>query len=221
MTESAAQWVERMLGHKPKDTGLFERALTHSSRGEDHYERLEFLGDRVLGLTIATWLYELFPDEPEGKLSRRLNALVSGETCAEVARELGIGGRVMLGKQARDDGAADSDNVLGDITEALIGALYLEAGLDQAAAFIRRAWSDRVDRHDSAPKHPKSRLQEWAAANERKPPVYQLTSRTGPHHAPKFVVQVSINGIGEASAEGLSKQEAETAAAEALLEKLK
>jgi ribonuclease III len=97
----------------------------------------------------------------------------------------------------------------------------LEAGLDQAAAFIRRAWSDRVDRHDSAPKHPKSRLQEWAAANERKPPVYQLTSRTGPHHAPKFVVQVSINGIGEASAEGLSKQEAETAAAEALLEKLK
>jgi ribonuclease III len=221
MTESAAQWVERTLGHKPKDTGLFERALTHSSRGEDHYERLEFLGDRVLGLTIATWLYELFPDEPEGKLSRRLNALVSGETCAEVARELGIGGRVVLGKQARDDGAADSDNVLGDITEALIGALYLEAGLEKAATFIRAAWNDRVSTRESAPKHPKSRLQEWAAANERKPPVYKLTSRTGPHHAPKFVVEVAIKGVGEASAEGLSKQEAETAAAQALLEKLK
>ncbi len=221
MTNGVAEWVEHTLGHRPKDPALFERALTHSSRGEDHYERLEFLGDRVLGLTVASWLYELFPDEPEGKLSRRLNALVSGETCAEVARELGVGERVILGKQARDDGAADSDNVLGDITESLIGALYLEAGLETAAAFIRRAWDDRVDTHDSAPKHPKSRLQEWAAANDRKAPVYQLTSRTGPHHAPTFVVEVSINGIGEASAEGLSKQEAETEAAKALLEKLR
>jgi ribonuclease-3 len=221
MAKLIADWVERTLGHSPKDPGLFERALTHSSRGEDHYERLEFLGDRVLGLSIATWLYELFPDEPEGKLSRRLNALVSGETCAEIARELGVRGQVILGKQARDDGAADSDNVLGDITEALIGALYLERGLEAAAAFIRRAWDSRVDTHDSAPKHPKSCLQEWAAANERKAPVYQLTSRTGPHHAPRFVVEVSIKGIGEASAEGLSKQEAETEAAKALLEKLK
>jgi ribonuclease-3 len=221
MADKVAVWLERTLGHKPRDAALFERALTHSSRGDEHYERLEFLGDRVLGLTIASWLYELFPEEPEGKLSRRLNALVSGETCAEVARELGLGDRIILGKQARDDGAADSDNVLGDVTEALIGALYLEAGLDVAAAFIRRSWNGRVDTHDKAPKHPKSRLQEWAAANDRKPPVYQLTSRTGPHHAPKFVVEVSIKGVGEASAEGTSKQEAETAAAEALLEKLK
>ena len=221
MAANVAAWVERTLGHPPRDAALFERALTHSSRGDEHYERLEFLGDRVLGLTIASWLYELFPNEPEGKLSRRLNALVSGETCAEVARELGLGEHVILGKQARDDGAADSDNVLGDVTEALIGALYLEGGLDAAAAFIRRSWNGRVDTHDKAPKHPKSRLQEWAAANDRKPPVYQLTSRTGPHHAPKFVVEVSIKGVGEASAEGLSKQEAETAAAEALLEKLK
>ena len=220
MAGSIAHWIEQTLGHKPQDSALFERALTHSSRGDEHYERLEFLGDRVLGLTIATWLYELFPGEPEGKLSRRLNALVSGEVCAEVARELGIGGRVILGKQARDDGAADSDNVLGDVTEALIGALYLEAGLDTAATFIRRSWDGRVDRHERAPKHPKSRLQEWAAANERKPPVYQLTSRTGPHHAPRFLVEVSIKGVGEASAEGLSKQEAETEAAKALLEKL-
>lgn len=221
MAGSIAEWIERTLGHKPRDPSLFERALTHSSRGDTHYERLEFLGDRVLGLTIANWLYELFPDEPEGKLSRRLNALVSGEVCADVARELGIGERLILGKQARDDGAADSDNVLGDVTEALIGALYLEAGLDKAAAFIRKSWNGRVDRHESAPKHPKSALQEWAAANDRKPPVYQLTSRTGPHHAPRFEVEVSIKGAGEARAEGLSKQEAETEAAKALLEKLR
>ncbi len=214
-------WIEATLGHSPRDRALFDRALTHSSLGDDHYERLEFLGDRVLGLAIATWLYELFPNEPEGKLSRRLNALVSGETCAEIARELGVGGRARLGKQAREDGAADSDNVLGDLVEALIGALYLEAGLDAATAFVRRAWGDRVSTRDKAPKHPKSALQEWAAANERKPPVYETRHRSGPHHAPKFVVEVEIKGVGTASAEGLSKQEAETAAARALLEKLK
>lgn len=213
-------WVEQTLGHKPLDPALFERALTHSSRGEVHYQRLEFLGDRVLGLVVATWLYELFPQEPEGKLSHRLNALVSGETCADIARELGAGAHVILGKQARDDGAADSDNVLGDVIEALIGALYLEAGLDASRAFIQSAWGERVSTHDKAPKHPKSALQEWAAASDRKPPVYRLTGRSGPHHAPRFTVEVEIKGAGTASAEGLSKQEAEKAAAKALLEKL-
>jgi ribonuclease-3 len=221
LMEPVADWAERTLGHRPADESLFERALTHSSRADaDDYERLEFLGDRVLGLAIAAWLYALFPEEPEGKLSRRLNVLVARETCAEVARELGLGGQVRLGKQARDDGAADSDNVLGDVVEALLGALYLDAGLDTAIAFVRRAWGDRVDSQDKAPKHPKSALQEWAAANERKPPVYSLAARTGPHHAPKFRVEVEIPGIGKASAEGLSKQEAETEAAKTLLEQL-
>ena len=215
-----AGWIEANLGHRPRDPALFERALTHSSSGDVHYERLEFLGDRVLGLVIAGWLYEVFPEESEGILSRRLNALVAGGTCAEVARELGIGAQAILGKQAREDGAADSDNVLGDILEALIGALYLEAGLDAARDFIRSAWGGRVSTRDTAPKHPKSALQEWAAANDRKPPVYQVTGRTGPHHAPHFEVEVAIPGVGEARATGLSKQEAETAAAKALLEKL-
>ena len=214
------RWVQETLGHAPKDPALFERAVTHSSRSDVHYQRLEFLGDRVLGLAIASWLYELFPDEPEGKLSHRLNALVSGQTCAEVGREMGAGAHLLLGKQARDDGAADSGNVLGDVVEALIGALYLEGGLGVASAFIRRAWGKRVSTHDNAPKHPKSWLQEWAAANNRKPPIYRLTGRSGPHHAPRFEVEVEIKGAGTASAEGLSKQEAEKAAAQALLEKL-
>ena len=218
--EGIADWVEQTLGHRPADAALFKRALTHGSRGDEHYQRLEFLGDRVLGLVMATWLYELFPEEPEGKLSRRFNSLVSRETCAEVARAFGVGGHVILGKQARDDGAADSDNVLGDVVEALIGALYLEAGLYKATAFVRRAWADRLNEGDQAPKHPKSALQEWAAANNRRPPAYELKGRSGPHHAPRFVVEVAIKGVGEASAEGLSKQEAETAAAKALLEKL-
>jgi ribonuclease-3 len=221
MDEAAvADWVEQVLGHRPRDRRLFVRALTHSSRNAEHYERLEFLGDRVLGLAIAAWLFEHFPDEPEGKLSRRLNALVSRETCAEVGRELGVGGRAILGKQARDDGAADSDNVLGDIVEALIGAIYLEGGFAVAEAFIRRAWNVRVDRAARPPQHPKSALQEWAAANDLKPPVYAVTARSGPHHAPHFEVEVSIAGAGNARASGSSKQEAETEAAAALLEQL-
>jgi ribonuclease-3 len=221
MDESTAGWLESALGHRPRDEALFERALTHSSVGDDHYERLEFLGDRVLGLAVADWLYHLFPAEPEGKLSRRLNALVARETCAEVARELGVGQMVRLGKQARDDGAADSDNVIGDVVEALIGAIYLDSGPEAAAAFIRRAWADRVSTRDKAPKHPKSELQEWAAANERKSPVYRLAGRSGPQHSPTFVVEVEIKDVGAATAEGASKQEAETDAAAKLLEQLK
>jgi ribonuclease-3 len=221
MNDRSAAWLAGLLGRSPRDSALFERALTHSSHdGDEDYERLEFLGDRVLGLTIAAWLYELFPREPEGKLSRRLNALVARETCAEVGRALGVGGEVRLGKQARDDGASDSDNVLGDVVEALIGALYLEAGFEPAAAFVRSAWGDRVSIADKAPLHPKSALQEWAAANDRKPPDYRLAGRSGPHHAPTFVVEVEIKGVGTASAEGASKQEAETAAAARLLERL-
>ncbi|MFW2830699.1 ribonuclease III [Sphingomonas sp. ID0503] len=213
-------WIETHFGHTPGDLALFERALTHSSTGRADYERLEFLGDRVLGLTFAAWLYELFPDEPEGKLSRRYNVMVSGETCAEIAREVGLPALVRLGKQARDDGAVDSDNVLGDIVEAMIGALFLDGGLDKVIAFVRSAWADRVHRQTKAPKHPKSALQEWAAAHGCRPPVYTLAGQFGPHHAPKFRVGVTIPTRGSAEAEGSTKQEAETEAAAALLKQL-
>jgi ribonuclease-3 len=221
MDKPVLAWLEKILGRAPSDIALFERALTHASFGEAQYERLEFLGDRVLGLAVAAWLYETFPDEPEGLLSKRLNALVARETCAEVGRELDVGSRIRLGKQAREDGASDSDNVIGDVVEALIGAAYLDAGLEAAEIFVRRAWAERVSTHDKAPQHPKSALQEWAAAQERKPPAYRLAERSGPQHAPTFVVEVEIKGVGTASAEGASKQEAETAAALKLMEQLK
>jgi len=169
---------------------------------------------------MAEWLFELFPHEPEGQLSKRQNALVSGATCADVARALGVADHLRLGKQARDDGAGSSDNVLGDVTESLIGAWYLDAGLDGARAFIRGAWADRVHRRDKVPQHPKSRLQEWAAAAGRRAPEYEVTDRSGPHHAPRFTVTVRVGRLAEASATGASKQEAETAAATALLEKV-
>lgn len=217
---SLSDWLGRLIGSTPKALALYEQALTHGSMGADHYERLEFLGDRVLGLVVSDWLYTLFPDEKEGQLSRRFNQLVAGTTCAEVAREIAVQPYVKLGKQARDDGAINSDNVLGDVMEALIGALYLDAGLETARTLIHRLWATRVEGQASAPKHPKSALQEWAASHGRKAPVYEVIDRSGPHHALHFIVSVAIRSVGEARGEGGSKQEAETAAAAALLAQL-
>ena len=209
-----------LLGHRPADAKLFERALTHGSHGGETYERLEFLGDRVLGLVIAAWLYERFPSEPEGKMSRRYNVLVTRETCAEVGRAIDLPRHIRLGKQAREDHAALSDNVVGDVVEALIGALFLDAGLDCAGQFIRKHWATFLDGQRLAPMHPKSGLQEIAAARNLGIPLYELLSRFGPHHQPRFRVKVSLGPHGEAEAEGDSKQEAEKQAATVLLEML-
>jgi ribonuclease-3 len=221
-TDPLSAWIAEALGHRPADPALFVRALTHGSQGGPSYERLEFLGDRVLGLAMAAWLYGRFPEEPEGQLSARFNALVSRETCAEVGREIGIPAQLILGKQARDDGAQGSDNVVGDAVESLIGALFCETDFRTASDAVKRLWGDRLDRLAQAPKHPKSALQEWAAARQCRPPVYTLVERSGPHHAPRFTVQVEVGGKrgGSATAEGSSKQEAETAAAAALMEQL-
>src|SRR3546814_1732552 len=147
-------------------------------------QRVELRGVRVRGLGVARWLYERFPAEPEGRLSRRLNALGAGAGCAIVAREFELRPHRKLGRQAREDGAADSDNVLGDVTEALIGAMTLDGGLDVAERFIRKHWADKLEGQTTAPKHPKSGLQEWAAAHGLSPPEYRLVRRQGAHHTP-------------------------------------
>src|SRR5947209_11181785 len=216
-----ARFVREQLGHEPRDLHLFELALTHKSTGSgDDYERLEFLGDRVLGHVIARALYERHPSEPEGFLSRRYNVLVARETCAEVGREIGVPALVRLAKQARDDGASQSENVVGDVVEALIGALLLDGGLEPAERFILKTWEPHLTEQRKAPQHPKSALQELAAARGCKAPVYEVVARTGAHHAPKFTIRVSVAKLGDATAEGSSKQDAETAAAEALLSQL-
>lgn len=214
-------WLASALGHRPAELAAFQQALTHGSHGGNHYQRLEFLGDRILGLVMAEWLFELYPDEPEGHLSKRLNAQVSGESCAGIARALGVPTHLRLGKQARDDGGSSSTNILGDVMEALIGAIYLDAGLDAARGLIRRLWSDQVTGTAAVPQHPKSALQEWAAAHRRRTPHYEIVERSGPDHAPVFMVEVTVNGAGSAQGSGSSKQEAETAAATALLAELK
>ena len=215
-----AAFVRDALGHDQKDLALFELALTHSSVGGGSYERLEFLGDRVLGMVIARALYERYPSEPEGNLSKRYNALVDRETCAENGREIGLPALIRLGKQAREDRASQSDNVVGDVVEALIGALFLDGGMEAAERLILKLWEPDLSNQRRAPQHPKSALQELAAARGVKAPLYEVVSRTGAHHAPKFTVRVSVPRLGEASAEGTSKQEAETAAATQLLRQL-
>lgn len=216
--KSQADWLAELLPEKPTDIELYNRALTHGSTGQPDYQRLEFLGDRILGLVISEMLYRRYPDEAEGRLSHRLNALVAGSACAEIARQINLNTYIRLGKQARDDGAQQSDNVLGDAMEAIIGALYLDQGLEAARGFIERLWGTMIETAQGAPKHPKSALQEWCAANGRKVPDYQITKKEGPPHAMRFEITVTVKGFDPVSASANSKQAAETAAALAFLE---
>ena len=209
--------LEHRLGYSFSDPGLLARALTHRSHQGGNYERLEFLGDRVLGLTIAEWLFESSASA-EGRLSQRLNALVSRQTCARVAKQIGLGDHIRLGKQARDDGARESINILGDVMESLIGAHFVENGFAPTRDLIRRLWQAEFEGSAGKSKHPKSALQEWAAGNQRRPPQYEIVNREGPDHAARFTVRVSVKNVGKAEATASNKQEAERLAAAAFME---
>ncbi len=212
-------WIAEITGAQPVTPDLYVRAATHGSHGQKDYQRLEFLGDRVLGLVIADHLYHKFPQEPEGQLSQRLNGLVSGSVCGEVAKQIGVSDHVLLGKQARDDGARQSIKVLGDVMESLIGAVYIDQGMEAARSFILRHWESRFTATIGDIRHPKSALQEWAAANNRKVPAYELVEKSGPHHDLKFTVRVHVSNIGEVEATASAIQAAETEAAKKFLEK--
>lgn len=217
---SAVAGLERRLGHSFADRALLERALTHSSvgRGAPDNERLEFLGDRVLALLMSEALLEQETGADAGQLSKRLHVLVNRETCAEVARGLGVGPALRLPGGETRRGARDQTRFLADACEALIGALYLDAGLDAARAVVLAAWAPHLAApHDERAANPKSRLQEWAAAGGRGAPAYRLVSRAGPDHAPEFTVEVEVAGAPPERATAGSRQAAEKAAALALL----
>jgi ribonuclease III len=216
--------ITGLIGQPLKTPARYIEAFTHGSYSSKDskadYQRLEFLGDRVLGIVIADVLCERFPNDPEGQLSTKLNALVSRECCADVARSLNIAPLILMGKQARDDGGRESDNILGDVMEALLGAIYLDFGLEFAKTCVEKYWDDRICTAQTAAKHPKSALQEWSAAHNRRPPEYEVLQRDGPPHAPRFTVLARIPKLAEAQATGASKQEAEKSAATALLRKV-
>ncbi|MFV0644455.1 MAG: ribonuclease III [Sphingomonadaceae bacterium] len=216
LDERTTHWLGT-LGIIPKNPSIWREALTHGSSGKPYdYQRLEFLGDRVLGLAISDWLYER-SDANEGTLAQRLNVLVNKKSCAAIARKMGANDYIVLGKQARDDGGADSVNILGDVMEALLGASFLEFGFDQTREWIRSLWQDSIAGDAGRSKHPKSALQEWAAGNRKRMPEYEIIDRSGPDHALNFTVRVHVPNVGDAKATASSKQEAEKLAAEKFL----
>ena len=214
----------KRLGHRFEKIGLLDRALTHpsiSSNMNPDNQRLEFLGDRVLGLVSAEVLIERYPDEAEGVLAPRLNDLVRKETCAEVALAVGIDQFLRLGKSESQTGGRRKIAILGDAMEAVIAAVFLDAGLDAARDMILRLWKARIEAQgDRPPMDAKTALQEWAQANGMKPPRYNTVGREGPDHAPVFTIAVVLETGATAEAEAKSKRAAEQAAAAKLLESL-
>lgn len=202
------------------DNPYVEQALRHSSLGERNYERLEFLGDRVLGLIIAQALYEAFPNESEGDLAKRHTALVQGETLAEIARELELGQHIEFSEAEKMAGGAENDNILADVVEAILGAIYLHDGLDAVTDFVRESWGERIKTMKEPPQDPKTALQEWSQSRSLGLPEYELVGQDGPDHAPMFTIKVSVDGHGTAEATAQSKRQAQKDAAKALLAKL-
>jgi ribonuclease-3 len=214
--------LEARLGYAFKDRALLKKALTHASvrqasaKRRDN-ERLEFLGDRVLGLSVAEILSELYPSASEGDLARLYNRLVRGGTCAEVARALELGPALVLSESEAGSGGRDKETILADACEALLGAVFLEAGYETARDIVRAHWGHKLKASPTEAADAKSALQEWAQGQGLDLPQYVEVSREGPDHAPRFTAEVRIKGAKPARGEGASKRAAEQAAASALL----
>lgn len=208
------------IGHDFARPELLVRAMTHPSLGgeaRDDNQRLEFLGDRVLGLVIAEALMAGDRTADEGQLAPRFNALVRKETCADVARQTDLGAVLKLGKSEQVTGGRRKTALLGDAVEALIAAVYLDGGLDAARAMILRLWGERIAQVEPDARDPKTTLQEWAQARGMRPPVYVIEARIGPDHAPKFRVSATLEDGRMAEGTASPKRAAEQAAARALL----
>jgi ribonuclease-3 len=223
--------LETRLGYRFKSRQLLDRALTHSSvraspgrakngtkaGAESDNERLEFLGDRVLGLAIADLLNETFSTASEGDLARRYNSLVRGETCAEVARRWGLGEHMILSESEADSGGRDKETILADACEAVLAAVFLDAGFETARKIVREHWTPLLDALPADPADAKSTLQEWAQAQRLPVPTYREVTREGPDHAPKFTAEVKLDSRRSATGSGASKRAAEQTAAANLL----
>lgn len=215
--------LEKSIGYRFTDKDLALRALTHSSYGDGRrktpdYERLEFLGDRVLGLMTAEALFFLSA-EKEGTLARRLNALVRKETCARVARRIGIGEALLISPSEDKQGGREKTSILGDACESILGAVYIDGGFEAAKSFFTAHWKEEVIAvTNKSMKDPKTALQEKASIANKTLPLYTVLERSGPDHKPLFVIEVKIEGIGSAKGTGKSKKDAERYAAIHLLE---
>ena len=191
--------------------------MSPAKRIDRSYQRLEFLGDRVLGLVVADMLYRRFPKANEGELSRSLNTLVRKETCAAIARQLDLGSELNLGDSEARTGGAEKEAILGDVTEAVIGAVYCDGGLGRAFEIIERLFGEHLGQAGTERADAKTTLQEWAQARGLEPPNYVEVERSGPDHAPMFTISVQLGEFDEVAATGPSKKLAEHKAAERFL----
>ncbi len=213
--EKPVEEFQKEIGYSFKDKALLRTALTHSSTGRDkNYERLEFLGDRVLGLVIAQLLFEKFPDENEGDLAKRLASLVQGETLAKLSNQISLGNYILLSTAEREAGGAANDHILADVFEAVIGAIYIDGGLNPCKILINAQWGDIVVSMKSPPQHPKTAIQEWAQGQGLPLPIYKIIGQGGPDHAPIFEIKLVVKGHPPITANGRSRAEAEKLAAE-------
>jgi ribonuclease-3 len=213
--------IATRLGYRFKDKVLLRHALTHSStnRKHDDYQRLEFLGDRVLALVIAEELFRLNPAHREGHMANLHSNLVRGEICGEVGRQLGLSDFIIVGLSEHKKGVNLITSVVGDVVEALIGGIYLDGGLAEARAFILRNWSKHIAENRSVSKDPKTFLQEWSLARGLPIPDYKILKREGLEHSPLFTVELNVKGKGAVQGLGPSKRLAEMAAAECFLKR--
>jgi len=219
----AIRSFEQRLGYEFSNLSLLVEALTHSSIASDFRkdnQRLEFLGDRVLGLVMAEALLEIDQTAPEGTLAPRFNALVRKETCAEVARQIELGGVLKIGRSEMLSGGRRKDALLGDGMEAVIAAIYKDGGFEVAKTIIINLWGDRIKNVKGDARDAKTMLQEWAQARGQNPPNYEVMSRSGPDHAPDFLVKVILDSGETSEALAGSKRQAEQMAAKALLQKI-
>ena len=221
MTKASLEALQERVGHRFGDEELLRRALTHSSLSDaseiGDLERLEFLGDRVLGLLTAEALWRAKPIMSEGEMAPRLNALVRKETCAKAALALGLDELVQLSAQEEGSGGRKKKAILGDVCEAFLGALYVDGGLDAARRAFDFYWTPNLDRLASRHRDAKTTLQEWSQERKKGAPQYRMVSADGPAHAPEFTVDVAIDGYATARGEGRSKRSAQMAAAAAFL----
>ncbi|NRA30865.1 MAG: ribonuclease III [Parvularculaceae bacterium] len=222
MARAAAELatVEAATSYTFENKKLLERAMTHSSLSSQSgvdLERLEFLGDRVLGLLTAEALWRRYPEMDEGQLAPRLNQLVRKETCADAARHFGLGPAIRMSVGEERNGGRDRNSVLGDAMESLLGALYIDGGLEAAVKVYDQYWGQRFDAIADQHLDPKTALQEWAQAEGHGTPTYRDVDRSGPDHAPEFTIEVRAGGLDPASAKGKSKRDAQGAAAREIL----
>lgn len=211
------------IGHEFQDAQLLVRAVTHASIStttRPDNQRLEFLGDRVLGLVMAEALFRADQGATEGQLAPRFNALVRKETCADVAREVDLGAVLKLGRSEMVSGGRRKEALLADALEAVIAAIYLDGGLEPARAMILRLWGSRIERVEDDARDAKTALQEWAQARGQMPPVYEEVAREGPDHAPVFTIEARLANGEAAQASAPAKRQAEQAAAKALLQRV-